>query len=135
MPEDPERRELLVQLVDDLELLLEAFGVEPVRDRQPTGVVGEHHVLVPEVDGRLGHLLDGRATVGPVRVGVAVAAQRRPDVGSFAHLDRRGFLELGEVGRRLPLERVADHLACALPDVRELFERSFVDPLLQLGGR
>jgi hypothetical protein len=46
--EDAERRELLVERRDDLELLGEAVTREPVRDREARRVVGEREVLVPE---------------------------------------------------------------------------------------
>src|SRR3712207_7863161 len=39
------------------------------------------HVLVPERHGRLGHLPDRAAAVGPVGVRVQVAAQRGPELG------------------------------------------------------
>ena len=68
----------LVELGDDVELLAQPLRRQPVGDRQPRRVVGERDVLVAEVARGQRHLLDRRAAVGPVRVRVQVAAQRRP---------------------------------------------------------
>ena len=54
----------------------QALLVEAVRHREAGAVVGEHEVLAAEGAGRLGHLEDGAAAVGPVGVRVAVAAER-----------------------------------------------------------
>jgi hypothetical protein len=88
--EDPERRHLVVQRRDDVELLLQPLCGQPARHLQPGRVVGEHDVLVAEVAGRLRHLGDGRAAVGPVRVQVAVAAQRREQVDRHLAAQRLG---------------------------------------------
>ena len=81
--EDAEGGQLLVELGDDIELLQQAVTVEAVGHREPGRVVGQDHVLVAEVLGRAGHDLDRRAAVGPVRVQVAVAPQRRPVAGAL----------------------------------------------------
>ena len=81
--EDPERREVGVQPVEHVELLQKSLAREAVRDRQAGRVVGQHHVLVSELDRGASHLLDGRSAVGPVRVAVAVAAQRGAERGTL----------------------------------------------------
>ena len=73
--EDAERRHLLVQLRDDVELLAQPVGRQAVRDRQPGRVVGEREVLVPERARLLGHRADRVAAVGPVGVHVQVALE------------------------------------------------------------
>ena len=75
--EDAERRHLLVQLGDDVELLAQPVGGEPVRDRQPRRMVGEREVLVAERPRLLGHRADRVAAVGPVGVHVQVALELR----------------------------------------------------------
>ena len=75
--EDPERRELLVELGDDVELLEQPLARQPVGDREAGRVVGEREVLVAEVARLLGHRADRVAAVGPVGVAVQVAAQLR----------------------------------------------------------
>ena len=77
--EDAERRQFGVELGHDVELPAQALGVEPVGHGEPGTVVGEGPVVVAEVTGRLGHLPDGAAAVGPVRMAVAVAAQLCPE--------------------------------------------------------
>ena len=67
--------EVLVDGVDDVELAGQPLGAQAVGDGQPGRVVGEHEVVVAELDGRERHLLDRRAAVGPVGVGVQVTAQ------------------------------------------------------------
>ena len=59
----------------------------------------------PRSAGRLGHLADGAPAVGPVGVGVAVAAQRAQEL-----LGRRVELEV-VVGRLLQLAQALGHLA------------------------
>ena len=58
------------------ELLRESLRGEPVGDPQAGRVVGEDHPLLPELDRREDHLVDRAASVGPVRVQVAVADDR-----------------------------------------------------------
>src|SRR3712207_9027830 len=59
--EDAERRQLLVERGDDVELLLQPRGGEAVGDGQPRRVVGQRHVLVAERDRGRGHLADRRS--------------------------------------------------------------------------
>src|SRR2546428_98151 len=73
--------QLLVEFSDDLELLAEAFGGEPLGHGEAGRVVGEGHPLVAETAGGEGHLLDGRTAVGPVGVRVAVAPQGGQKLG------------------------------------------------------
>ena len=61
--------------VDDVELAGQPLRGETTGDLQPGRVVGEDDVLVTELQRGERHLLDRRAAVGPVRVGVQVAAQ------------------------------------------------------------
>ena len=106
-----------VELGDVAELRAEPLRGQPVGDRQPRRVVGEHEVLVAELEGRLDHLLDRRAAVGPVRVGVAVAAQRGAQlgggVGEHAAL---GGLQAAQVVRLLAGERLGDAARRHVPD-------------------
>ena len=69
--------EVLVDRLDDAELPGQPLGAEAVGHREPRRVVGEHEVVVAELDRGERHLLDRRAAVGPVGVGVQVAAQPR----------------------------------------------------------
>ena len=87
--QDPKRRELFVQRRDHLQLGTQAVGVQSVGDGEPGTVVGEGQVIVAERGGGLGHLGDGAAAVGPVRMAVTVpledlayAAAPAPSSGS-----------------------------------------------------
>ena len=77
---------------------------QAVGDRQPRRVVGERDVLVAEVARRLGHLLDRRAAVGPVRVRVQVAAQQRAQLGAARRRPARAAVVL-ELGAGTPAPR------------------------------
>ena len=79
--EDAERGQLRVQRLDHLELAAQSFGVEAVGHGEAGAVVGEGQVLVAERRGRLGHLGDRAAAVGPVGVAVAVPPQQGPQLG------------------------------------------------------
>jgi hypothetical protein len=109
--EDPKRRHLGVQRLDHLELAHQAFGVETVRDGEARAVVGEGPVLMAESRGRVGHLCDGAATVGPVRVAVAVASQQAPKLRRASGQCGFGlFLEVHQVRGRLARHGLGDHL-------------------------
>ena len=100
----------VVQRLDHLELAHQPFGVEAVGDGEARAVVGERQVLVAELGGGLGHLGDGAAAVGPVRMAVAVPPQqrraaRRPRPVSVGV---RLLLEVHEVGGRLARHRLGD---------------------------
>ena len=73
-----ERGQLGVQLGDQLELRLQALGGQPAGHGQPGRVIGQREPLVAETARGLGHLPGRAAAVGPVGMGVAVAAQGRP---------------------------------------------------------
>ena len=96
--QQPERRQLLVELGHDVELAQQPLRRQAVGDGQPRRVVGQHEVVVAEVAGGPGHLVDRAAAVGPVAVRVQVAAQRGPQV--------RTALGHRPVGRRLELVEV-----------------------------
>ena len=57
------RRELLLEALEHVELLQQPVAGEAVRDGEARRVIGEHHVLVAELDRGVGHLLDRRAAV------------------------------------------------------------------------
>ena len=98
--EDPKRRQLGVQRLDHFELTHQALGVEAVGDGEPRAVVGERQVLVTELGGGLGHLVDGAPAVGPVGMAVAVPPQQGPELGGAPRQGgRRLRLEVQEVGR------------------------------------
>ena len=101
--EDPEAlRQRVVDRGHVVELSRQPVGGQPAGHLQPRRVVGEHHVLVPELDRRERHLLDRRAAVGPVGVGVAVAAQRRPQRrGGVVEVDALGRVQPAQVDRLL----------------------------------
>ena len=106
--------QVLVDRVDDAELAGQPLDAQPVGDREPRRVVGEHQVLVAELDRGERHLLDRRAAVGPVGVRVQVAAQPGPQL--LAALDERPAvlrLELGQPLRQHAADRGADHLGGA----------------------
>jgi hypothetical protein len=73
--QDPEGRQILVQLRQDAKLVPQPLSVEPVRHGEAGAVVGQDQVLVAQRTRRLCHFADRAATVGPVRVGVAVTAE------------------------------------------------------------
>src|SRR5262245_21446953 len=68
--EDAERGEASVEVDKHVELLEQTVAVQAVGDGESAGVVGQHHVFVPQGDRRGGHGFDGRPTVAPCRVGV-----------------------------------------------------------------
>ena len=133
--EDAEGGEALVELADLAELAFQAFPVEAVGDRQAGRVVGQHHVLVPEVAGGGRHLLDLGPAVAPRRVEVAVAAQPLPVAlpgGCDRHLRR--LLEVGQIVRHLPGQGLGDHLGGRVADAVEVGQRAGRGPDRQLVG-
>ena len=95
--QQPKRRQAFVHLGDHIELLAQPLRRKPVRDRRPRRMVGQRAVLVPQRHHRLGHLLDRRAPVRPVRVRVQVTAQGGPHRIALRR-ERSGFaFELAEV--------------------------------------
>ena len=91
-------------------------------------MVGQHLVLVAELDRGERHLLDRRAAVGPVRVRVQVAAE--PAAQLVAALGERAavlLLEAGQPLRQLAAGRGGDHLGAAGAHAGELGERALLD--------
>ena len=84
---------------------------------------------------RVGHLGDGAASVGPVRVGVAVAAQPRPYGGGPARGGRLGAPEeLGEIGRFVTGQRLGHGGGRAVADAGESGETPRTRQLVHAGG-
>ena len=121
--QDAKRRQFPVQRCDHFQLAAEPIGIEPTRDREAGTVIGEGEIVVPEADGCLGHLGDGAAAIGPVRVAVAVATQLGPEPGG-TRVERRGpdHLQFGQVAGRLSLNGLRDHVRGRFADVGDLPE-------------
>ena len=131
--EDSEGGELLVEGGHHVELTAEALGREPLGHGETGGVIGEGDVVVAQVAGGLGHLLDGAAAIRPVRVGVAVALERRPDVVAAAQVALTGgLLELAQVAGDLAGERLADDLLGLGTDSGQLAQPVGLRPLADL---
>jgi hypothetical protein len=121
--QDPERRQPLVELVHLRQLPLQPLGRQPLGDGQPRRVVGQRPVLVPERDGRLGHLLDRRAAVRPVRVAVQVAFERGPQRGGLGvQLDSGGGPHPSQVRRNLAIQAFVHYKGGDLADARQVAE-------------
>ncbi len=88
--QDAERRQLFVQLLDDVELRPQPLGVEAVGNGQPRAVIGQGPVGVAQLPRRLGHFTDRAATVRPVRVAVAVTLQLVEQLRQPRHSGERG---------------------------------------------
>ena len=119
----PGAGQVVVDRLDDAELAGQPLGAEAVGHREARRVVGEHEVLVAELDRGERHLLDRRPAVGPVGVGVQVAAQLRPQLAS-ARDERAGVLLL-ELRQPLGYDAahgVGDHLGSARADAGQLGE-------------
>jgi len=101
--------EPLVERGHQVQLLAQAVGGQPAGDREPGRVVGEHHVLVTQLDRRERHLFDRGAAVGPVGVGMAVPAQGRPERrGRLVEVAPFGGAQAAQVHRLLTAQRL-DH--------------------------
>ena len=134
--EDPERSQLLVESGHVFELAQEAFTVQTVRHREPGTVVGEHQILVPQVARRLGHLPDGAATIGPVRVAVTVAPQLPPQGGGRRRrLGKRLLLQMGQIRRHLAGQRLGDDAGGGVAHSVEVLESTAVGQVPELFGR
>ena len=72
--EDREPFELDVELVHFANLARDPGRIEAMRHGDPAAMVGQRHVFVAARLRRLRHLFNGRRAVGPVGVGVQVAA-------------------------------------------------------------
>ena len=79
---------------DLLRLPAQIVAVEARHDTHGTGVVANRQVLVPERPRRLGHLADGRSTVGCIRVAVEVAADPVEREEVVGHGGRRQLSQL-----------------------------------------
>ena len=136
--EDPERRQLLVELTHHVQLASQPLGGEPVGDGEPWRVVAQHHPLVPQVARRPRHLRDRRAAVRPVRVGVAVTLERRPQGGACAGRDVSWLpgqrLDLGQIGRYVAALRLEHDAGGGRPHPLEVLQRARGQPGLQLTG-
>ena len=109
--QDPERRERGAHLVDLVELGEQPFAIEPMRNGQTGGVIGENEVLVSEALRGASHRFDRRAAVRPYRVGVAVALQLSAHRGgTIGHRELRLGFELGEVAGHDAGEGLGDDL-------------------------
>ena len=99
-------------------------AAEPVGDGEPRRVVGEHEVVVAELDRGERHLLDRRAAVGPVGVGVQVAAQRaRSSRAARGRAGRRARVSsLASRSGTHAAHGVGDHLGGAGADAGQLGE-------------
>ena len=109
------------------------LGGEAVGDRQPRRVVGERQVVVAEAAGGLDHLLDRRAAVGPVGVGVQVALDGGAD--RLAALGQRPLALLAQVGELLrDLARRGLHhdRRRRRADTRDLLQGLVRDPAFEL---
>ena len=106
------------------ELARQPLGAQPVGHPQPWAVVGEHEVVVAQLHGRHRHLLQRRAAVGPVGVGVQVAAQ--PGAQLLAARGQRagGRLEPDQALGDDPVARVGDDRGGARADAGQLGERA-----------
>ena len=108
-------------------------GGQPPGHRQPGRVVGQHQVLVAELDRGQRHLLDRRAAVGPVRVGVAVAAQRGAQRrGLGVQVAALGGHQPAQVDRLLAGQRLRHAAGRHVTDAGQLGERAVAGPVGQL---
>jgi hypothetical protein len=131
--QDAERGELGVQPADELELRAQQLGGQPGGHGQPRRVVGERDPLVTDVAGRLGHLLGRAAAVGPVRVRVAVPAQRGPQRGRVS--GRRLPEQPAQIVRFLAAGRLGDGFGGGRAYPGQRLQRALAQPLIQLAGR
>ena len=130
--EDPERSEFVVDRRHLVELAFQALGGQPVGDGEPRRVVGQHQVLVAQVARRLGHLADRRSAVGPLGVGVAVTAQGGPQRRAAVDQRTGAGLELVQVRRLDPGQRLGDAPGGGLADAGQRSQRLGERPVEQL---
>ena len=108
---------------------------QPAGHLEPGRVVGEHEVVVAELHRGERHLLDRRAAVGPVGVGVQVAAEQRPQLLAAAR--RRGppYTSSSSASRSGTSPRTACPITAAVlvPMPGRLGQRAGLDVLAQLG--
>ena len=131
--EDTEWAQQLVQALDLDALLVEPLLGQAVGDGQARRMVGEDDVLVSEIDGRAGHVLDRGATVGPRAVEMAVAPEAGPELGALADLEAGRRLEFREVPRfRSVAERLGDDGAGARSDAVEFGDAAGCEMTVEL---
>ncbi len=120
--EDPERRQLLVEPGDELQLRFQSLGVEPVRDGERRRMIGEREITVAELHALARHLLDGGAAVGPVGVQVEITLERGPDGRARAGIGRGLGFEPGQILRHFPGKGLRDDAGRARPDPGKVLE-------------
>ena len=120
----PGRRDVGVDRGDLVELLGQPLPVETVGDREASGVIGLHHVLVAERHRRRGHRLDRGPAVAPRGVQVAVALQRvAVDLAGLGDRHLRLGLDLRQIRRLVAVERLGDHRRRRRTDAVEVGQR------------
>jgi hypothetical protein len=130
--ENPERREVGVQLLDERELLHQPLGGQPVGHRQARRVIGQRDPLMTQHLGGLRHLPWRAAAVRPSRVRVAVAAQRCPHRGPWRRLVPG--LQPDQVIGTLTGRGLGDRGCGRWPDAVQVLQRAIGDPLGELAG-
>ena len=141
--QQPKRRQLRVERRDLVELRLSRSVVSPLATVRRGEWSVMHEVLVAELDRRLGHLADARAAVGGHGVGVAVAAQRRAQLGRRPRpAAALGRLQPSQVDRLLAAQALEDRPLGDLADARQLPQRpaaarsrELIGPASREGGR
>ena len=114
------------------ELRRQPLGRQPVGDRQARRVIGQRDPLMTQHLGGLRHLPWRAAAVRPVRVGVAVAAQRCPHRGPRRRLVFG--LQADQVIGPLTGRGRGDHTGGRWPDSVQILQRAVHDPPVELAG-
>ncbi len=124
--EQPERRPARIQPRHRLQLLAQPLRRQTPGHGQPGGVVGQGRPLVAEQRRGAPHLLDRTAPVGPVRMGVAVAAQQRPQfrAGPVGRRPRGLLLQRAQIAGHLPCQGLPHHLRGLRADPLQRLQRS-----------
>ena len=133
--QDAERGQLGVERGDQSSCSSQALGGQPVGHGQPGRVVGQRDPLVAEVPGRLGHLPRRAAAVGPVRVGVAVAAQRGPQAPAPWPAPRRAARPGSRAAGRPPPGRSTSAVVVPIPGSAQRALRPCAGPARRPAGR
>jgi len=126
--EDAERGQVGVQFLEERELRRQPLCGQSVRHCQPRRVVGQRDPLVSEDACRLGHLQRRAASVGPVRVRVAVTAERSPHGGPRRRLVF--LLEPDEVLRALTGCGLRDGARGRRADPAQVLQAAVGDPAI-----
>ena len=131
--ENTERRQLGIQLPDQLQLGFEPFRRQAVGNRQPRRVIGQRDPLMAQIARCLCHLQRRAAAVGPVAVHMTVAMK------GCAHGRRRRLVRLvqqpPEVGRLLSRRGLDDDLGSRRADAWEFLQARVPEPPLKLWSR